>query len=226
LLADLHVGSHTGDVARFTAMAEEVNALSPDLVLFGGDYMNMQMRGGGRVPPHVIAKVLARIAGSHGRFAIMGNHDYVYGLEDVTQAFREQGIAVLEHERDSFTYERHNIDVVGVPDAHVVRQKARELVASLPPDRPAIVLAHDPAWFADLPEGPFLMLSGHTHGGQIRFPLVGILRNSSRAPLHWSHGLVVERGRHLIVTAGLGTSAIPLRIGVPPEYAVIEVSGA
>jgi predicted MPP superfamily phosphohydrolase len=226
LLADLHVGSHTGDVARFAAIAREAAALSPDLVLLGGDYVNMQLFGRGRVPPRVIARMLAKIAGRHGRFAIMGNHDYVYGADDVTAAFREQGIAVLDHERGSFIYEKHEIAVVGVPDAHVIREEARALVAGLATERPTIVLAHDPAWFADLPEGPFLMLSGHTHGGQIRLPLFGVVHNASRAPLHWSHGLVVERGRHLIVSAGLGTSSIPLRIGVPPELVAVEVSGA
>jgi hypothetical protein len=225
LLADLHVGSHTGDVARFTAIAKEAAALLPDLVLFGGDYVNMQPFGGGRVPPRVIARMLAKVTGRHGRFAIMGNHDYVYGVDEVMAAFLEQGIAVLDHARGSFTYEKHTIDVAGVPDAHVIRDEARALVANLPTDRPTIVLAHDPAWFADLPEGPFLMLSGHTHGGQIRLPLLGVIHNASRAPLHWSHGLVVERGRHLIVSAGLGTSSIPLRIGVPPEFVVVEVSG-
>jgi predicted MPP superfamily phosphohydrolase len=225
LLSDLHVGSHTGDLARMAAIAGEVTVLAPDLVLFGGDYVNMQPFGGGRVPPDAIAAILAGIAGRHGRFAVMGNHDYVYGVEHVAAAFRGHGIAVLDHARGCFEFEGHAIDVVGVPDAHVVREEARALVAGLAAERPTLVLAHDPGWFLELPEGPFLMLSGHTHGGQIRLPLLGILRNSSRAPLHWSHGHVAERGRHLIVTAGLGTSSIPLRIGVPPEFAVIDVSG-
>ena len=93
------------------------------------------------------------------------------------------------------------------------------------PAVPTIVLAHDPFWFAHVPAGPYLTLAGHTHGGQIRFTLIGVLRNASRAPLRWSHGHVLEQGRHLYVTAGLGTSAVPLRIGVPPEYAVIDISG-
>ena len=226
LLSDLHVGSHTDDVARFSAIAKEVAALSPDLVLFGGDYMNMQHFGGGRVPPRAIARTLSRITGRHGRFAIMGNHDYMYGVEDVTTEFREHEIIVLDHERATFSFEHHDIDVIGVPDAHLERPQAKALLSTLTTGRPAIVLAHDPVWFRDLPEGPFLMLCGHTHGGQIKLPFLGVVRNASQAPLHWSYGLVVERGRHLIVTAGLGTSGVPIRLGVPPEFAIIEVSGA
>jgi predicted MPP superfamily phosphohydrolase len=225
LLADFHIGSHTGDVARHAAIAKDAAAFLPDLVLLGGDYVNMQLAGGGRVPPRVIARMLARIMGRHGRFAILGNHDYIYGEREVAAALHAHGIAVLDHARDTFTFGRHQIDVIGVPDAHVARPQAQALLASLKPDRPAIVLLHDPAWFKDVPAGPFLTLAGHTHGGQISLPGLGVVRNASRAPLRWSHGLVVEGGRHLIVTAGLGTSGIPLRIGVPPEFVLIEVTG-
>jgi predicted MPP superfamily phosphohydrolase len=226
LLADFHVGSHTNDVARITAIAKEVSAFLPDLVLFGGDYVNMQIFGGGRVSPRAIARMLTRMMGRHGRFAILGNHDYIYGAEEIAAALRAQGIAVLDYERGSFNVGRHSIDVVGLPDAHVMRPQGRALLASLAPDRPAIVLAHDPAWYREVSGGPYLTLAGHTHGGQIRLPGLGVVRNASTAPLRWSHGLVMEGGRHMIVTAGLGTSAIPLRIGVPPEYVIIEVTGA
>jgi predicted MPP superfamily phosphohydrolase len=224
-LSDFHVGSHTDDVGRYAALAKEVSAFLPDLVLFGGDYMNMQTLGGGRVPPRIIARTLARIMGRHGRFAILGNHDYMYGEQEVASALRAYGIAVLDNERGTFTFGKHAIDVAGVPDAHVTRAQARAVLSGLAPDRPTIVLAHDPVWFKDVPPGPFLTLSGHTHGGQIKLPGLGIVRNASRAPLRWTHGLVVESGRHLVVTAGLGTSLIPLRIGVPPEFVIVEVTG-
>lgn len=85
------------------------------------------------------------------------------------------------------------------------------MLGGLSPERPTIMLAHDPAWIADLPPRPFLMLAGHTHGGQIRFPDIGILRNGSTAPLRWSHGLTFEREQYLYVTSGIGTSAVPVQ---------------
>jgi predicted MPP superfamily phosphohydrolase len=224
-LSDLHVGSHTDDVTRYAAIAREVSAFLPDLVLLGGDYVNMQLLGGGRVPPHVIARILARMMGRHGRFAILGNHDYNYGELEVAAALRAHGIIVLDHDRGVFSFGKHVIDVVGLPDAHIVRPKVQALLASLAPDRPAIVLTHDPVWFKDVPPGPYLTLAGHTHGGQIKLPGLGVVTNASRAPLRWSHGLVVEGGRHLIVTAGLGTGGIPLRVGVPPEFVLIDATG-
>jgi predicted MPP superfamily phosphohydrolase len=224
-LSDFHLGSHTGDVARFTAIADEVTALAPDLVLFGGDYVNMQPLGRGRVPPEIIAGILSRIAGPCGRFGVLGNHDYVYGKADVAAALHAAGIAVLDHGRGAFAHENHGIDIIGLSDAHIAWPEGQKLLAGLAPDKPAIVLTHDPAHFAAVPAGPFLTLAGHTHGGQIRLPGLGVLTNASAAPMHWTHGLVVEGGRHLIVTAGLGTSGVPLRIGVPPEFVVIDVTG-
>jgi predicted MPP superfamily phosphohydrolase len=224
-LSDFHAGSHAGDVARLAAILAEAATAAPDLVLYGGDYVNTQPFGGGRIAPHAIAALLARLDGACGRYAILGNHDYIYDADDVAAALRGRGITVLDHQQRTFTFDRRMIDVIGVPDAHVVRQQARDLVASLTPTRPTIVLAHDPIWFAEVPAGPFLTLAGHTHGGQIKLPWVGILNNASKAPLRWSHGLIVERGRHLYVSAGLGTSTLPLRIAVPPEYAVLDVNG-
>jgi predicted MPP superfamily phosphohydrolase len=224
-LSDFHVGSHTGDVGRLSAIAKEAAAYSPDLVLYGGDYMNMQPWAGGRVPPRTIAAALAQLTGRCGRFAVLGNHDYIYGELAVSRALRVAGIVVLDHGQQAFEYEHHSIDVVGVPDAHVQWHAARGFLAGLSRGKPAIVLTHDPARFAEVPEGPFLTLAGHTHGGQIKLPVLGPLLNASRAPMRWTHGHVVEGNRHLIVTAGLGTSGVPLRVGVPPEYAIIDVTG-
>ena len=223
-LSDFHTGSHAGDVARLADIVTEAASFTPDLVLHGGDFVNMQLAGGGRVPPRTIAAILARLDAPLGRFAVLGNHDDTYGADEVTGALQTNGITVLSDERHPLRYEGHDIDLIGLPDARKLRAAGRTLLAGLPSGRATIVLAHDPFWFAHVPAGPHLTLAGHTHGGQIRFPLVGALRNSSDAPLRWTHGHIVEQGRHLYVTGGIGSSAIPLRIGVPPEYAVIDVS--
>lgn len=224
-LSDLHTGSHSDDVARLHAIVDEIAALAPDLVLFGGDYVNMQPFGGGRVPPRTTAAALSQLQAPLGRFAILGNHDYVYGERAVADAFEQHGIPVLDHARRSMRFQDHAIDLVGVPDAHVTRAEAYALLAGLSAQRPTIVLAHDPVWFAHLPAGPHLMLAGHTHGGQIRLPGIGVVRTATKAPRRWIHGLIEERGQYLYVTSGIGTSGLPLRWGVPPEIAVLDMSG-
>jgi hypothetical protein len=224
-LSDFHLGSHAGDVERLVAIVAEAAAYKPDLVLHGGDFVNMQPFGGGRIPPRTIAPILARLDAPLGRFAVLGNHDYTYGAGEVAEALEANGIALLSDERRALHHHGITIDLIGLPDARRPSAAGRALLSTLPNRNPAIVLAHDPAWFAHVPPGPHLTLAGHTHGGQVRFPLFGALRNASDAPLRWSYGHVVEGGRHLYVTSGIGTSAIPLRIGMPPEYAIIDVSG-
>ena len=222
-LSDFHAGSHAGDVARLAAIVEEAAACKPDLVLHGGDFVNMQAFGGGRLSPRTIATILARLDAPLGRFAVLGNHDYTYGADEVVAALEASGIAVLNDERRTLHHEGKSFDLAGLPDAREMRPTGVALLKSL--ERPTVMLAHDPFWFAHLPAGPHLMLSGHTHGGQFRFPFVGPVFNASSAPLRWSLGHVTEGERQLFVTSGIGTSGIPLRIGVPPEYAIIDVTG-
>jgi uncharacterized protein len=224
-LSDFHTGSHADDVARLKTIVAEAASFTPDLALFGGDYVNMQLIGGGRVPPRIIAAILQRLEAPLGRFAVLGNHDYTYGERAVADALRDHGITVLNHDRRTIRFQDHAIEIAGVPDAHIARNESYLLLAGLSPAAPTIVLAHDPVWFAHLPAGPHLMLAGHTHGGQIRLPGIGIIRKATKAPRRWIHGLVAEREQHLYVTSGIGTSGVPLRWGVPPEFAVLEVTG-
>jgi hypothetical protein len=177
------------------------------------------------VPPHTIAAILAHLQAPMGSFAVLGNHDIDYGAAEVHAALRAHQIAVLEDEGRTLAFEDARFDLIGIPDARTGRPQADAALRSIS-KRPALVLAHDPIWFTHLPAGPHLMLSGHTHGGQIHLPGIGPLVNKSRAPLRWTYGLVVEGGRHLYVTSGIGTSGLPIRFGMPPEYVVIDLTGA
>ena len=223
-LSDFHAGSHTGDVARLAAIVAEAQAFKPDLALHGGDFVNMQLFGGGRIPPHIVAATLARLDAPLGRFAVLGNHDQTYGPDQVAAALQDHGITVLNDEQRILRHEGNEIALAGLPDARKLRPAGRALLTRL--TRPTIVLAHDPFWFAHVPAGPHLTLAGHTHGGQVRLPWIGPVTNASSAPLRWSLGHIVEQGRQLYVTSGIGTSGIPLRIGTPPEFVVIDVSAA
>ncbi len=224
LLSDLHAGSHAGDVARLDAIVTEAASFKPDLVLHGGDFVNMQPFGGGRLAPHVIAAILARLDAPLGRFAVLGNHDYLYGADEITQELRDRGITVLSDDSGPCVTKATPSNSSACPTrANCARPGARFWRARpAPGDRAGArsVLVRACAG------GPHLTLAGHTHGGQIRLPLLGAFTNASRAPLRWSLGHVLEEGRHLYVTSGIGTSGIPLRIGAPPEFAVIDVTAA
>lgn len=225
-LSDFHTGSHTGDIARLGCIVAEAAAHTPDLVLYGGDFVNMIAFGGGRIPPHVIARTLAPLTPPLGVFGIIGNHDRSYGEREVTAALRAIGVRMLYDETAVVAHEGHEIVIVGIPDARVERSAPAPLLRALGSERPSIVLTHDPVWFKDVPPGPHLTFAGHTHGGQIVFPLIGPIRNASKAPWRWTYGLVEESGKRMYVTSGLGCSGIPLRIGRPPEFVIAEATGA
>ncbi len=218
-LSDLHTGSHTDDVVRLERIVEDAALQQPDLVCLCGDYVNGMLFGQGRVPPEVIATKLSVLRAPLGTFAILGDHDELFGASRILGSLRDAGLKVLVNEVEPISFQGAEIHIIGLtPDA-------RQLSALLGerPGSPAVVLTHDPAAFTRLPVGPYLMLCGHTHGGQIQLPFIGPLVNMSDAPLRWTYGHIAEGGRNLYVTSGLGTSGLPLRIGIPPEIAVIEV---
>ena len=88
---------------------------------------------------------------------------------------------------------------------------------------PKLILSHSPDPFADPAPDVFLMLAGHTHCGQIAPPLIGPLSTMSDYGRRYACGVVREGGRTLVVTAGLGTSGIPLRLGAVPDLWLVEV---
>jgi uncharacterized protein len=96
-------------------------------------------------------------------------------------------------------------------------------LAQIRSDDPVVLLVHEPDIFPRVPSRVALTLAGHTHGGQIRLPLVWPLFVPSKFGARYAYGHVVEGGRHVIVSGGLGTSIIPARLGVPPEIVQVRL---
>jgi hypothetical protein len=95
-------------------------------------------------------------------------------------------------------------------------------LAQVTDDAPVILLAHEPDIFPDVPARVAVTLSGHTHGGQIRLgPWVPVVPSRFGARYAWGH--IVEGGRDLVVSGGLGCSVVPVRFGMPPEITVVEL---
>src|SRR5262245_23763504 len=99
----------------------------------------MQLFGAGRVPPQVIAAILAQLDARNGQFAVLGNHDYLYGAQEVADALRAHAITVLDDESWSVKVKNHSIDLVGIPNARVESARSKRLLAGLVPERPSIV---------------------------------------------------------------------------------------
>ena len=96
-------------------------------------------------------------------------------------------------------------------------------MAQVPEGQPLIALTHNPDIFPNVPQRVQLVLAGHTHGGQVRFPVIGPVIESSDYGDRWVRGHVFEDNHHLFVTTGIGTSIMPVRFGLPPEIVLLTL---
>jgi uncharacterized protein len=224
VLSDLHVGSHHADLERLANIVDEVSKRKFDILILPGDFVNMQIFGGGRVRPESVAKVLAPLTQRIPTFAVLGNHDSEYGLEHVERSLTAVGATILHNSWSKCSTSAGDIFIVGLEDESTGSPNFINASMGLPKNVPLLVIAHDPASFSRIPDQPLVVVSGHTHGGQVRLPWVGAVVNASAAPLAWSHGHIKLGRRHLIVSAGIGTSVLPIRFRCPPEINAIELS--
>lgn len=223
LLGDLHVGSPFNGVGKLEKIVESVNRARPDIVLLAGDYVVSGVWGGDFVPPETTASLLERIEAPRGVFAVLGNHDYWYDASRVRRALESRGIRVLEDEGLRIRGEGFDFWLVGIGDFWEGKPNVGSLLDGLPEGVAAIALTHNPDLFPEVTDAVALTLAGHTHGGQVDFPLWGAPVVPSRFGERYARGHVVEGGRHLFVTSGLGTSILPVRFRVPPEVALLRI---
>jgi uncharacterized protein len=212
LLSDIHYGDFFGR-ENVQAAASLLMAQHPDLILLAGDHVTWGNRA--LVPSCVDA--LSALSAPLGVFAVAGNHDPEQTLVQVFQAHRVQ---VLRDEHVQLAVRGETLALGGL---RYWSQRTKDLARTF---RGAsgfpILLAHDPRRLTQAAElGLPLLLSGHTHGGQVVLPLIG-------APAGYRFrvvsGLGQERATTIYVTRGLGTVMVPVRFNCPPEVAVLTLS--
>lgn len=219
VLSDLHAGApHAGRKAIARAV-ERLNGEAPDAMLLLGDFTDAHPLWGGRVPPTAIAAALADLRSPLGTFAVLGNHDWSRAGPEMRAALAGVGIEVLENR----AVKAGELYVAGLADLRYRRPDLPTALEDVPPDAPVILLAHDPDVFPFVPDRVALTLSGHLHGGQVAIPILRLPAIPSRYGERYARGHVVEEGRHLYVTSGLGTSGLPLRLFRPPEIVILEL---
>ena len=225
VLADLHTGSPWNGVDKLDEIVSLTLEAAPDLILLAGDYVVGGLPGGRFVPPERIAQGLAPLEAPLGVFAVLGNHDWDYGRRKVRAALQGVGIPVLDGEAIAITREDCAFWLAGVGDWWKRRRDYARALHLIPEDAPVLVFTHNPDVFPEAPERVSLTLAGHTHGGQVVLPFFGRLWVPSQYGARYAIGHVVEQGRHLFVSPGLGTSILPVRFGVPPEVSLITLVG-
>jgi len=223
LLSDLHVGSPHWGIERLGVLVDAVNAEHPDVVLLAGDYMIDGVKLGTKVPPEEIGRALAGLRSRYGTLAVLGNHDWWNDGDRVRRALEASGIVVLENEVRTIVHEGKPVTIAGLADL-TERTALPDQTFALAPPGPVIAMIHEPDIFArKISDRPSITLAGHTHGGQVWVPFLGHPVIPSDFGQRYASGHVVEDGRHLFVTTGVGTSILPIRFGVPPEIALLTL---
>jgi predicted MPP superfamily phosphohydrolase len=224
VLADLHTGGSFIDENKLRTIVERTNQLRPEMIVILGDFI----AGDGRrhplrMEPEVFAPILKGFSAPLGVYAVLGNHDWWFDGVKVRRVLEQNGIKVLENEVLSIQARGAPLWLVGLADLWTRPQRVEDTLEQVPPGAPMLALTHNPDIFVRLAAHVPLLLAGHTHGGQVRFPLIGTVVQSSRLGDRYTRGHIFENGHHMFVTTGIGTSIMPVRFGVPPEIVLLTV---
>jgi uncharacterized protein len=224
VISDIHADGWAVDDKKLRLIVERTNQLNPELIVILGDYISSDGLVTRRVQPEEFAAVLKDLRAPHGVYSVLGNHDWWYNGARVRGALEKNGIKVLENEAVRLEVRGTSMWLAGLSDLWTRPQKMDETIDKVPQGEPMIALAHNPDIFPKLPQRVPLLLAGHTHGGQVRFPLIGSVVHSSDFGERYTGGLVFENNHHLFVTTGIGTSILPVRFGVPPEIVLLTLN--
>ncbi|HEV8695037.1 MAG TPA: metallophosphoesterase [Lysobacter sp.] len=217
VVSDLHTGSPHNGVDNLDRIVRTLNASDSDAVLMAGDYVILSVFLGTYVPPEVMAEHLRPLTARKPVYAVLGNHDWWKGGGKVRAALESSGVVVLENQSRKVALGKCDVWLTGIGDLWEGHPDMSRAFAGIDANAPTLALTHNPDLFPKVPKQASLLIAGHTHGGQVNLPLFGRLVVPSKLGDRYAVGHVVEGGRHLFVTPGIGTSILPIRFGVPPE---------
>jgi predicted MPP superfamily phosphohydrolase len=215
-LSDLHLGTLT---PRSWGMswASAANRRAPDIAVVSGDMVTS-----GTDFHQDVADVVGALRAKHGVFVSMGNHDYFGEGEPLISLLRGRGVRVLRNEGTVIERDGAKLWLAAIDDTWTRRDDLAMALSGRPADATTVLVAHDPQRFDEAADaGAHLVLSGHTHGGQVAMPFFYRAVNMARFGYRYTVGFY-RRGRALLyVHPGLGTTGPPMRFGVAPEVTIL-----
>lgn len=223
VLSDVHAIWPWMTPAHLETIVARTNALKPDLVLLAGDYVATHPFGLAIDPMEGVQPYRA-LSAPCGVFAVLGNHD-LHGSRGWPEALAATGIPVLQNEARAVSCRGRRFWVGGLEDLWWQKADVGKTLAQVTNAEPVILLMHNPDSFPEVPASVALSVAGHTHGGQIRLPFVGALSAviPSKYGKRYARGAIMEDGRTLVVSSGLGSTGLPLRFLTPPEIVLITL---
>jgi predicted MPP superfamily phosphohydrolase len=244
IVADIHACEPWMSADRVRQIVAVTNALAPDITFLLGDFNAGHKYVSGAVYPHQWGEALEALTAPLGVYAVLGNHDWWHGAlpsmradgaESVRRALKHAGVKVLENHSVALTHHGRPFWVAGLADQMAVPggrhgtfgyDDLGGTLAQVTDDAPILLLAHEPYIFDDVPKRVSLTLCGHTHGGQVNIPILSPWYERRSIGTHHIYGHIVEGGRHMIISAGLGTSIAPIRFRRPPEIVLVTLGGS
>ena len=219
-VSDVHHSSLVSieEVRRVVALAQSARA---DMVVLTGDYTTARRK---YIEP--CAEALAALQAPSGVWAVLGNHDHYTDAELTTRALARRGIGVLTNAHTEIRRGADALQLAGIDDWSWGQENWEQSLGGLDRTRPCVLLSHEPR-VLDMPQvaGVSLILSGHTHGGQVSLPFVGaparFLEEFKYIRGHYERG-----GTQLYVSRGTGVVGLPIRFGARPEIAVLRLRRA
>ena len=212
-VSDFHIAK--GDLKRLRKIVNAINKEEPDLVLSGGDYIKGHT-GRSTLDINILAQELSNIKAPV--ITVLGNHDCLYGKEEVKRILEENGITVLDNSNTKFG----DLYIAGVDDLKTGSPDSKKALDGT--QEPRILLTHTPDVYYDIKDDVNLILAGHVHGGQVSFPLIGAPIVPSKYGSKFAGGFIKETNNTMFITKGLGTSILTVRFCSIPEIVVFAVN--
>lgn len=215
-LSDIHHSPFTSR-EQIQRAVDTANRLQPDIIALTGDYISHE-----RQFAAPCAELLGRLRARHGVYAVLGNHDHWTDAALITDLFRAEGITVLVNQGMRFEHRGEAFWLAGVDDTMVGLEDLPLAMAGSLENEMKLLLAHNPIILRRASRaGVDLVLSGHTHGGQVT--LRSERSASGRPRRRLLRGLGNQGETQIYVTRGLGTVVLPVRYGCPPEVSLLEL---
>ncbi|MFQ5817118.1 MAG: metallophosphoesterase [Terriglobia bacterium] len=216
-LSDIHHGLYM-PLEHVAAAVELANRLEPDLVALTGDFVSHSRK---YIEP--VAEVLGRLCAPLGVFAVLGNHDFRVGANRVVAALAHHGIEVLRNRHVRVARDSASLCVAGVDGVRDAEANLRQALQGVGTEATTFLLCHNPAILPCAAAYDIkLVLSGHTHGGQVGLGRLRRLAATRGLSLPFAHGWQEFNGTQLYISRGLGTVILPIRFRCPAEIPLLQ----
>ena len=201
---------------RMNRIIQTVNKQNADIIISGGDYYIMHSAQPS-MDSNKIAKLMSKMKSKYGIYSVLGNHDYYKDGDSIKNALQNEGILVLENSNTSIDINGKTLYIAGISDMQTTYYNLDKALYNT--EKPTILISHSPDITPQAKHRADLILSGHTHGGQVRIPFFGAVIVPSKYGKRYESGFIENI---VYVIRGLGTSLFKIRFNCAPEITVID----